>query len=203
MELFLEAEPGEIEARGEALIHRLADLVGPFNRDLEDALHKALPAKESDLKYKVLQELKKNTAEAYQALLDAMVSDIGKVLDQAAKSTTFQKAAGMPPPTKDEDEEDEPEEDEEPLEPGDYDPKTDEIVPEPEEEDEEGEEEETEKAEGYDPSASIVESDEEKYERVKNTLVAMGYRASDFGEGGPFYGWSVNELIEFVRDREK
>jgi len=202
VELFLEAEAGEIESRGEALIHRLADLVGPFNRDLEDALHKALPTKEHDLKFQVLRELKAKTAEEYQAMLERMVRDIGKVLDQAAKVNTLQKA-GMPPPAKEPDEEEEDDtEEEEPLEPGDYDPKTDSIVPEPEEE-EEGEEEETEKAEGYDPSASIVDSDEEKYRRVKDALIAKGYREADFNEGGPLYGWSVNELLELARDKEK
>ena len=40
-------------------------------------------------------------------------------------------------------------------------------------------------------------------EKVKAEMVSLGYGDSDFDEGGPFYGWSVNELIDFVRDKRR
>jgi hypothetical protein len=190
--LFLEAEPGEILERGETLLHELAHAIGPFNPDLEEALTKALPHKESQLKYRVLKQLQKKTSGAYQAMLEQMLQDIGKVVDKGAKTTLIKALIKQ-------DEEGEGEE-EEPLEPGDYDPETDTVIPEPEEPDEK-EGEETEKS--YDRSKPIADADAVKYERVKAELCSRGYKQTDFEEGGPFYGWSVNELIDFANDNLK
>lgn len=179
----------ELAERGEALVDQLAHLIAPYNTDLAEMLRKALPSKEVVLKYPALRDLKELTAKEYERTLKVMLRDIGKVLDQS-----FQKAEG------DDDEE------EEKLEPGDVDPESGELIPEPEEEEEEepelGEEEEeqTKKAEVYDPTYRIAERDEAKYQKVRQVLKDHGYTDADFDDKeGVFYGWSVNELIDFAR----
>jgi hypothetical protein len=46
---------------------------------------------------------------------------------------------------------------------------------------------------------AIVQKDAVAYSRVKSALKKVGYKDSDFEEGGPLYGWSVNELIDLAR----
>ena len=220
MRLQLEATPAELWTKGSALLEELAKAFADINPDLAEALEKALPPKEQDLKFRALQGLKAVTTEEYDRMLKRMLGDIGKVLDKSVSGNQFVKAlqeemqsAGehvehlikqLGPPEKDEDEE--PEEDEEPLEPGDYDPKTDEIVPEPEEEEEE--EEETEKADAsqsepvQDFTKPIADKDARAYERVKKVLIGRGYTEADFQKDGPLYGYSVNELIDLVREKK-
>lgn len=48
----------------------------------------------------------------------------------------------------------------------------------------------------------IVETDEKKYEKVKDQLIRLGYWETDFLEGGPLYGWSTNELIDLARNKK-
>jgi len=43
--------------------------------------------------------------------------------------------------------------------------------------------------------------DELAYNRVKQVLRGKGYVDADFDEGGPLYGWSVNQLIDLARDK--
>lgn len=224
MRLHLEATPAELWTKGTALVEELVKAFATTNPDLAEALEKALPPKEQDLKYPALRGLKAITTKEYESMLKRMLADIGKVLDQTISGTSsgFVKAlegemqsAGehvehlikqLGPPPKDEDEEEEGEPEEE-LEPGDYDPKTDEIVPEPEEEEEE--EEETEKAllapqaePVHDFTKPIADKDSRAYERVKNVLKNHGYNDADFEEGGELYGKSVNELIDLVREKK-
>lgn len=45
----------------------------------------------------------------------------------------------------------------------------------------------------------VVSKDAKAYQRVKAVLKRKGYRDEDFEEGGPLYGWSVNQLIDLVR----
>jgi hypothetical protein len=138
MRLRLEAGPDELRDRGDDLIKALVESLYPVNPELAEKLEKALPHKQEQLKYPVLQELAKKTQEEYERQLNLMNKEIGKVLDRS-----FKKAFG------DLDEEATEGDDEDELEPGDVDPETGELIPEPEEEEEEGEEEEVEKAGPY------------------------------------------------------
>lgn len=47
----------------------------------------------------------------------------------------------------------------------------------------------------------VVEREDVAYQRVKAILKKKGYYASDFEEGGVFYGWSVNELLDLIRSK--
>lgn len=143
MRLRLTATPEELETKGGDLIKALAKRLEDYDLELGEALIKAAKVKDPDskaaadnLQFRVLREIKAATTKEYKRQLQGMLEDIDGVLNGKLR-----KAFGDPP------EEKEPgEEEEEPLEPGDYDPKTDTIVPEPEEEDEEDEEEEEEKS---------------------------------------------------------
>lgn len=211
MKFRLEATPAELWHKGTALIEELVKAFSGVNDDLADSLEKALPPKEQDLKYPVLQKLRAITTKEYEATLKRMLADIGKVLDQTvsgtkAGSTELAKAEKL---TKQEDEE------EEKLEPGDVDPETGELIPEPEDEEEEEEEgEEEEKSEiqkaqlpqseplDHDFTKPIAEKDARAYERVKNVLIGRGYKKVDFEKGGELYGMSVNELIDMIRGKK-
>ena len=47
----------------------------------------------------------------------------------------------------------------------------------------------------------IVEKDREAYENIKRILIRRhGYQAADFDEGGEFYGWSTNELVNLLKE---
>lgn len=52
-----------------------------------------------------------------------------------------------------------------------------------------------------DHTQTMHDKNEHAYTRVKQVLAGKGYKDSDFGESGPFYGWSVNQLIDFARDK--
>ena len=147
MRLQLEATPAELHEKGEALLGELAKAFSGIDSDLAEALEKALPAKEQELKYPALRGMKKIADDEYERTLKKMLAAIGKILDQSvsAPSVSLTKAFGMDPPEKEEPELGTEGEAEEELEPGDYDPKADEIVPEPEE-DEDEEEKSLEKA---------------------------------------------------------
>ena len=134
MRVKLIATAEELEDRGEELVKALAHQLGHFNPELGEALEKATGGGKvvaSGLQYRVLRELKKQTTDEYQRQLKGMIDDIMGVLE----GKSLRKAFGDPPEKPEAGEE--PEEE---LEPGDYDPKNDEIVPEPEDEDEEEEE---------------------------------------------------------------
>jgi hypothetical protein len=141
MRLQLTATPEELEEKGPDLIKALAQRLDAYDPDLSDALIKAAKVRDpksdladDNLQFRVLREIKEQTTREYKRQLRGMLEDIGEVLD----GRSLRKAFGDPPEEKEPGED----EDEEPLEPGDYDPKTDEIVPEPEEEEDEDEDEE-------------------------------------------------------------
>lgn len=144
MRVRLETTVEELEQRGEDLIRALADQLEPFAPGLSEQLIKAVRNPKSDaddnLQFPALQGMKDVTTAEYERQLAGMLADISKVLDGRTLRKAFGDAGG-----EDEEEEDEGEP-EEPLEPGDYDPKTDSIVPEPEDEEEEEEGEEEEKS---------------------------------------------------------
>ena len=139
MRVRLETTVEELEQRSDDLIRALADQLEPFAPELSDRLSKAVRNPKSDgddnLQYPALQGMKDVTTAEYERQLAGMLADIAKVLDGRTLRKAFGDAGG-------EDEDEDEGEPEEPLEPGDYDPKTDSRVPEDEEEEEEGEEEE-------------------------------------------------------------
>lgn len=213
MRVRVEATVKELEERCDDLVRALADRFSDFDPGLAEMLEKALPHKEQELKYPVLRELKRRTTVEYEAQLKKMLGAISDVLDGKSE---LRKAFGDPP------EKPEPgEEPEEELEPGDYDPKTDEMVPEPELEEEEEEEEEKSLAkaeqepqvrvgqaalyvpesEPVDHTKAIADADGRAYERVKAQLMRHGYRPKDYEKGGKLYGQSVNQLIELLREK--
>jgi len=83
MRFRLEATPQELESKGDALLKALIDEFHDVDHDLAERLEKSLPPKEPVLKYPVLRAIHKKTAQAYDAMLQAMLVDIGKVLDQS------------------------------------------------------------------------------------------------------------------------
>lgn len=85
MRLSLEATPQELEEKSGDLIKAVAEIIEPVDPDMSEALTKALPRKEPVLKYPVLRELQRRTQAAYEVMLDAMLKDIGKVLDQTVE----------------------------------------------------------------------------------------------------------------------
>lgn len=218
MRFRLDAQPGELPRKRDALVKALVDEFGRLDPDLAENLEKALPPREPELKYRVLQELRNQTVDEYEKMLKRMLAEVGKVLDRTLTGASggLSKAFGVPPPQKDPEEEEEEGEPEEELEPGDYDPKTDEIVPEPEEEDEE--EEEAEKSEGfssfdkaqvpqsdplaYDHTKPVADRDERGYQRIQSILKKRGYKDADFEPGGQLYGYSVNQLLDMVREQK-
>jgi len=137
--LQLEATPIELFEKGEALVRELADAFSGMNPDLAESLEKALPPKESELKYAALRGLKGRTDKEYDRMIQKMLREIGKVLDLSVTGTSIQKAFTGLEPEKEEEELGTEGEAEEELEPGDYDSKNDEIVPEPEDDDDEEE----------------------------------------------------------------
>jgi hypothetical protein len=218
MRFRLEAKPGELAQKRDALVKALVDEFGRLDPDLAESLEKALPPKESELKFRVLQELRSQFLEEYERQTKLMLAEIGKVLDRTmtgAAGGALSKAFGIGPPPKDPEDYEEEGEEEEPLEPGDYDPKTDTIVPEPEEEEEEEEEEKSmgfssfDKAEvpqsdplDYDYTKPVADRDEKGYQRIKAVLKRRGYKDADFELGGQLYGFSTNQLLDMVREQK-
>ena len=87
MKLELVATPEELKEKGDKLIKSLSDLFQPVSPELAEYLEKALPQKETELKYPVLRELHKRTKEAYEKQLKLMVKDIEGVLDRGLKKS--------------------------------------------------------------------------------------------------------------------
>lgn len=81
MRLRLEATPEELYEQGERLVEALAKSLVYANPDLADVLEKALPAKESDLKFQVLRDLKAHADKEYAATIERMLDDILGVLE--------------------------------------------------------------------------------------------------------------------------
>ena len=81
MKMRIVAKPGEIAAKGEALVRSLSERLTSEAPDLAEALEKALPQREAELKYPMLRELKARTDAEYQSQLKGMVRDIGELLE--------------------------------------------------------------------------------------------------------------------------
>ena len=85
MKLRLEADsPEEVRAKSRELIKALRDELAEAAPEVAEALEKALPRKEQELKYPVLRTLQKKTSEEYDRTLTRMLLDIGRVLDRGA-----------------------------------------------------------------------------------------------------------------------
>jgi predicted phage tail protein len=179
VELKLDATVSELKQKGPALLEELAKAFSEVRPDLSEALEKALPTKEVQLKYRALRELKTKTDKAYRETLDAMLKDIGRVLDRAVVGVSKSLDAV--------------EDKLESMEKGE--PDTQEMIrsllrrrpdlmP-----------------KFRDHTEAIADEDEKKYEQAKAHVVkTTEYSAEDFDEGGPLYGWSTNELIEVFKD---
>jgi superfamily II DNA or RNA helicase len=81
MKLRIEATPAEMVEKSEDLVRALSNRLAPFDPHLADILEKALPYPEPDLKYPVLQHLKEQTSKLYKEHIEAMLGEIGKVLE--------------------------------------------------------------------------------------------------------------------------
>jgi len=87
MKLHLQATPSELIEKGEQLIQSIGDILRPLSPDLADALAKALPQKENELKFPVLVELQKKTEAEYARQMELMLRDIDKVLHSGIKKS--------------------------------------------------------------------------------------------------------------------
>lgn len=52
----------------------------------------------------------------------------------------------------------------------------------------------------YDYTQRLKEIDSQKYDLVKKQVKKLGYDDKAFDKGGKFYGWSTNELIDWLRN---
>lgn len=159
MKLHLEATSEELAVKASKLAKAVTDLIRPADPELAESLEKALPKKEQELKYPVLRGLQQATEELYAKQVQAMLKEIGKVLDQGlAKEEAPKEGPGLFGKSLDE--------------PDDF-------------------------------TKEIADRDSVAYRRIKEVLVNRGWKFSDFDEGGPFYGWSVNQLLDFARGKDE
>lgn len=143
MKFHLEATLEEIGQKRAEFVKALITQFQDVDTELADVLEKALPQKEQVLKYRCLRELHKQTKDQYQDMLQAMLRDIGEVLDSGVQKSNvidlderrFQKAVEA----LQKDEEEDPDYDSETGEPI-FDPKTGLSPSEAAEEEEEGDE---------------------------------------------------------------
>ena len=101
MKFRLEADPDELREKADKLLKSLHNELIGTAPDVAEKLEKALPRKEPVLKYPVLRELQKKTAEEYERTLKRMNKEIGKVLDRGpiVKSLVWDEGVtqgGMP-----------------------------------------------------------------------------------------------------------
>jgi predicted GNAT family N-acyltransferase len=83
MKLQIDATPEELVEKADSLVESIGEFLRPIAPDISEILEKALPRKESELKFPVLRELQKRTEVLYEQQLEAMLKDIGKVLNQS------------------------------------------------------------------------------------------------------------------------
>lgn len=84
MRLVVDATPEEFREKRGTFLNELAKALAPVDPGLADVLAKAmLPHPEPELKFPVLREIAKRTQESYQEHLQAMLDEIGEVLDQS------------------------------------------------------------------------------------------------------------------------
>ena len=77
MRLELRASPEEIREKSGQLLERLGEMLFGDAPEISEMLEKALPQKERELKYPVLQELAARTRELYAHQMDLMIQEIG------------------------------------------------------------------------------------------------------------------------------
>ena len=77
MRLELRASPDEIREKSGQLLERLGEMLSSEAPEISEMLEKALPQKERELKYPVLQELAARTRELYAHQMDLMIQEIG------------------------------------------------------------------------------------------------------------------------------
>jgi hypothetical protein len=80
MRLELQASPEEIREKSGQLLERLGEMLSSEVPEIAEMLEKALPKKEQELKYPVLQELAARTRELYAHQLDLMLQEIADVV---------------------------------------------------------------------------------------------------------------------------
>lgn len=88
MRLTLEATPGELRARGSALVRELSERVRPHAPDLAAQLQKAADAPEpmvKEMRHQTLQDSREQVGALYRRQLALMVDEIGQVLDDAVR----------------------------------------------------------------------------------------------------------------------
>lgn len=83
MRIRVDATPEELGAKSSEMVKSIEALLRPVNPEMADALEKAIPYKEKELKFPVLRELQKRTETAYEKQMALMIKDIGKVLDKS------------------------------------------------------------------------------------------------------------------------
>ena len=96
MKLRLDATPKELAEKSEQLVQSVSTLLRPVSPELADALEKALPRKEAELKFPVLRDLQKKTEVLYDKQMDLMLKDIGKVLDKSLSAKAVKKSLPSP-----------------------------------------------------------------------------------------------------------
>jgi valyl-tRNA synthetase len=92
MRLRVDGTPDEIRDKAESLVKSLGDILHPVSPDIAEALYKAIPAKEAELKFPVLRSLQEKTMAAYKKQMELMLKDIGAVLDGALKTSMLGKS---------------------------------------------------------------------------------------------------------------
>lgn len=83
MRFRLEADEAELSEKGERFVAELAKSLFPACPELSELLEKALPAKDPELRYPVLRELKALMHGEYTATLERMRHDVECVLSQS------------------------------------------------------------------------------------------------------------------------
>lgn len=85
MKIRIEADTqDELREKGDAFLSKLAKALETSAPDIADALEKArtkLPAKESELKHQALRDVAAQARSRYQMMLDDMLGEIGRTLD--------------------------------------------------------------------------------------------------------------------------
>lgn len=92
MKIRVDGTPEELKEKAPDLVKSLSELLRSVDPEMSDALEKAIPYKEKELKFPVLRALQKRTEVAYDKQMDKMLKDIGNVLDMSLKTSTLEKS---------------------------------------------------------------------------------------------------------------
>lgn len=88
MKIRIEADsPDELREKGDALLRKLAKALSGSSPEVAEALEKArskLPPKEPALKHQALRDVADQMHARYQTMLDQMLGEIGRALDDHA-----------------------------------------------------------------------------------------------------------------------